>query len=344
MLWVWIGFVAFVIVMLALDLGVAHRREHAIRAREAIGWTSLCVALALAFSAVVYAIYEQRWLGFGTGPGAPQNGSDAALKYLLGWLVEYALSVDNLFVISVIFTYFKVPSTLQHRVLFWGILGALVMRGAMIAGGAALIHNFHWTIYLFGGLLILTAIKLLFTKEESMDPGKNFVVRTATRLLPFTPAYHGPRFLVREAGRLVGTPLLLVLIVVEATDVVFAVDSIPAIFAITTDPFLVFTSNVFAILGLRSLYFALAAVIDRFRYLKPSLVVVLAYIGVKMLLSDVAPIPTVVSLAVVAGVLGVGVMASILAGSIENRRGRSGAGRGRRSPRSTVGRDGRNEA
>ncbi len=320
MLWVWVGFVAFVLVMLGLDLGVAHRREHAVRAREAIGWTSLCVALALAFAAIVYAIYEHQWLGFGTGAGAPKDGLDAAKKYLLGWMVEYALSVDNLFIFSVIFTYFRVPPAHQHRVLFWGILGALVMRGAMIAGGAALIHHFHWTIYIFGGLLIITAVRLLFTNPETVDPSKNIVLRSARRFFPFTPSYHGSRFLIREGGRLIGTPLLLVLLVVEATDVVFAVDSIPAIFAITTDPFLVFTSNVFAILGLRSLYFALAAVIDRFRYLKPSLVVMLAYIGVKMLLSEVAPIPTDVSLAVVGGVLSVGIAASILATSIEKRR------------------------
>ncbi|MDX2114593.1 MAG: TerC/Alx family metal homeostasis membrane protein [Planctomycetota bacterium] len=315
MLWVWIIFVVFVLGMLALDLGVLNRRAHASSAREALMMTGVFVALALAFSVVVYFMYENRWMGVGTAVhdgDAPLTGVQATTKYLTGWLVEYALSMDNIFVISVIFGYFGVPRQYQHRVLFWGILGALVFRGIMIGVGSALITRFHWMIYVFGGLLILTAVKMLLKKEEEVDLEKNAAVRLATRFLPFTREYHGSRFVIRDAaGKLLCTPMLLVLVVVETTDVIFAVDSIPAIFAITRDPFLIFTSNVFAILGLRSLYFALSAIIDKFRYLELSLVFVLFYVGVKMLISEFVHIPPLLSLGVIGSLLGLGVLASL---------------------------------
>ncbi len=318
MIWLWIGFILFVLVMLGLDLGVVNRKAHIIRAPEALRWTAFTVLLAVAFSVAVYFIYQNHWLGMGEAfteeDGARTgHGRLAAMQYLTGWLVEYSLSLDNIFVIALIFRYFRVPAPYQHRVLFWGILGALVMRGAMIGAGAVLIARFHWVVYLFGGLLIVTAVRMLLTQEDQFEPENNLALRLVRRLYPVGREFEGKRFFTRIDGRRAITPLLLVLIVVETSDVLFAVDSIPAIFAITADPFLVFTSNVFAILGLRSLYFALAAVIDKFRFLKPSLVFVLAYVGVKMLLTDAYPIPTPVSLAVICGILGVGVLASLLA-------------------------------
>jgi tellurite resistance protein TerC len=257
-IWLWIGFIVFVLVMLALDLGVFNRTAHEIRTREALGWTALCIALALVFNVLVYFMYRYHWLGIGTGEGSRMTGHDAALNFFTGWVVEYSLSLDNIFIIAIIFSYFKVPHKYQHRVLFWGILGALIMRGLMIAAGAALIHRFEWIIYVFGALLIFTAIKMLMTQQDDIEPEKNIFVRCARKLYPVTSDFEGERFFTRIDGMRAVTPLFLVLLVVESTDVLFAVDSIPAIFAITTDPFLVFTSNIFAILGLRSLYFALA--------------------------------------------------------------------------------------
>jgi tellurite resistance protein TerC len=317
MLIVWSVFILLILAMLAFDLFVVNRGDREIGSREALGWTGGVVFIALLFAPVVYVIYD-RGVMHPPGMEAVLTGRQAMIQYLTGWLVEYALSVDNIFVFSVIFTYFQVPRKFQHRVLFWGVLGAILMRGAMIAIGAALILRFHWMIYVFGVLLILTAFKLLLSREE-VNPEKNLFVRAAVRFLPFTRTYHGTRFFAREAGRLVATPLCIVLIVVETTDVLFAVDSIPAIFAITRDPFLVFSSNMLAILGLRSLYFALAAVIDKFRYLKLSLVFILMFIGTKMLLSGVSHIPTEISLGVVAGLLGLGVAASIAREHVEKR-------------------------
>jgi tellurite resistance protein TerC len=310
---VWIGFTAFILGLLALDLGVFHRRDHVISIKEALAWSFLWIALALAFNVFVYCLYEHQWLGFGGHAQAELGGAEAALKFFTGYLIEKSLSVDNIFVIAMIFAYFGVPLRLQHRVLYWGILGALVLRGVMIAAGAALIASFSWIIYVFGALLLVTAVKLLVTRHDNLQPERNPVVRLLRRLYPVTDEFEGHRFFVRRDGRRAATPLLVALLVVETSDLLFAVDSIPAIFAITTDPFIVYTSNVFAILGLRSLYFALAGIIERFRYLKMSLVFLLAYIGVKMLLSHHFPIPTTVSLAIIAGILGVGVAASLLA-------------------------------
>jgi tellurite resistance protein TerC len=352
MLWIWAGFVAFVLLMLALDLGVFHRKAHVVRAQEALGWSAVWIALALAFSLFVYHGYENHWLGLGLTPdavdrsaefpdGKANDGRSAVVKYLTGYVVEKSLSVDNVFVIAMIFGFLAVPPLYQHRVLFWGILGALAMRGVMIAAGARLVAEFSWILYVFGVFLIVTAIKMLLV-GESTDPGSTWVVRLARRFLPVTERFHGEHFFVRagssasheaetpgaavladgvvdeaKPGTWLLTPLALALAIVEATDLVFAVDSIPAVFAITADPFLVFTSNVFAILGLRSLYFALAGAIEAFRYLKASLALVLALVGVKMLAHTwlkgvLGPSFNLYLLLVVLGILAAGVGASCL--------------------------------
>jgi len=304
-IWLWGGFTAFVLAMLALDLGVFHRKAHEVRFREALTWSVVWVALALAFNALI-------WTWFG-----PTKG----LEFLTGYLIEKALSVDNIFVFLVIFSYFSVPSAYQHRVLFWGILGALVMRAIFIAAGAALITQFHWIIYVFGAVLVLTGVRLFVQRNEHMQPEKNPVLRLFRRFVPTVPEYNGQRFTVMKAGRRYATPLLAVLVLVEATDLVFAVDSIPAVFAVTKDPFIVYTSNIFAILGLRAMFFLLAGVMDRFRYLKPGLAAVLVFVGAKMMLTDLYKIPITVSLAVVAGILAVAVAASLVVTSREQRRG-----------------------
>ncbi len=309
--WLYVGFVALVFGMLALDLGVFNRKAHVISVREALGWTALWISVALAFNVGVYFIYQHHLLGIGVNRGL--NGLEAAQEFFLGYVIEKSLSLDNIFVIALIFAYFRVPLLYQHRVLFWGILGALVLRGIMIGLGAALIARFHWVIYVFGALLIITAVKMLLVQHDDMDPGRNPLVRLARKFYPVSTAFDSHRFFTKIDGRTAITPLFLALLVVESTDVLFAIDSIPAIFAVTKDPFIVFTSNVFAILGLRSLYFALAALLDTFRYLKFSLVFLLAYVGTKMLLSHYYPIPNGVSLAVIGGILAVGVLASVAA-------------------------------
>ncbi len=295
-LWPWIAFNGFVLLMLALDLGVFHRKAHEVSIKEAGAWSAVWIALALAFNYGLYLV----------------KGEEPALQFLAGYLIEKSLSVDNIFVFVLIFGFFAVPAAYQHRVLFWGVLGALVMRGIFIAAGAALLAKFHWIIYVFGAFLIVTGIKMAVVRTEGIHPERNPLVRLARKLLPVSSEYHGQSFFVREGGRLVATPLLLVLLMVESTDLVFAVDSIPAIFAVTSDPFLVYTSNVFAILGLRSLYFLLAGVVEKFRYLKLGLSVVLAFVGVKMLLTDVAKIPIALSLAVIALVIAVSIALSLL--------------------------------
>ena len=292
----WGVFLSALLFILALDLGVFHRKEHVIGIREAAAWTATWVGLSLAFGSWV-------WWRFG-----PQVG----LEFFTGYLIEYALSVDNIFVFIVVFSYFAVPAKYQHRVLFWGILGALVMRGVFIALGAALITRFDWVLYIFGAFLVFTGIKILVQRQAEVHPERNPVVNLFRRFVPLTNRYHEKRFFVREGGRLMATPLLLVLAVVEATDVVFAVDSIPAIFGITRDPFIVFTSNICAILGLRSLYFLLAGVLLKFIYLKFGLGLVLAFIGLKMLAADLVHLPVQVSLAVVVAILGGSIVASLL--------------------------------
>jgi tellurite resistance protein TerC len=295
-IWVWIGFNLFVLAMLALDLGVFHRKAHAVSIKEAAIWSVVWITLAMAFNTGVYFF----------------RGPEPALQFFTGYLIEKSLSVDNIFVFALLFSYFNVPAASQHRVLFWGILGALVMRGLLIVLGASLLDAFHWIIYLFGAFLIFTGIRMAFHKEMELHPERNPLLRLVRRVVPVTNEYERDRFIVRRAGQVLVTPLLLVLLVVETTDLIFAVDSIPAIFAVTRDPFIVYTSNVFAILGLRSLYFVFANVMDKFYYLKLGLAVVLSYVGVKMILTDIYHIPTALSLAVIAVVLAVAVVASIV--------------------------------
>ena len=291
---VWTLFVSLIPLLLAVDLGIFHRKAHVVTAREGLAWSIVWMTLAFAFSGFIYGAYEHKWLGLGVLPdpvdrsaampdGSINDGSTALVKYLTGYVIEQSLSVDNMFVIAMLFRFFAVPAVYQHRVLFWGILGALTMRGVMIALGATLIAEFGWVLYLFGIFLIFTAVRMLFLDAEESDPRNNLVVRTTRRLFPVTKRYHGQHFFVRRRGAILLTPLALALIMVEITDLIFAVDSIPAIFAITADPFLVFASNAFAILGLRSVYFVLAGALNTFRYLKVSLSLVLALVGTKML-------------------------------------------------------------
>lgn len=335
MTWLYLGFIAFILVMLVVDLKVVNRHAHEIRPRESLIFTGIIVLLAVAFAGVIYVMYQNDWPEGITrtlneslrrqGPAAQAQiaplglGFEAATTYLTAWILEYALSVDNLFVIAVIFSYFKVPARYQHRVLFWGIMGALIMRGGMIAAGTTAIQKFHWLEYIFGAFLLLTAYKMLRAGEGHHDPGKSFIVRTARKVFPLTPDFHAEKFFVRVDGRLFMTPLFLVLLTVEFTDVIFAVDSIPAVIGLTTDPFLVFTSNVFAIIGLRSLYFAVAAALDSFRYLKVSLVFVLAFIGMKMLLRPWFHVSPLASLAVVLTILLAGGLASVFASAKERK-------------------------
>jgi len=312
--WLVIGFLAFVLGILALDLGVFHRRDRLITIREALIWSGFWILMALIFTSVVYYLYENRSFGIVTEIGRELSGRQAALQYLAGYLLEKSLSLDNIFVIALIFGYFQVPLALQHRVLFWGVLGAILMRGVMIMLGITLLAQFQWMSYFFGVLLIFTAAKMLAARHDNLEPDKNPLVKMAKKIFPVTADFEGNRFFSRVNGKTAITPLFLALLVVESSDLLFAVDSIPAIFAVTTDPFLVFTSNIFAILGLRSLYFALAGLLHRFRYLKMSLVFVLAFVGVKMLLAHHHPIGVPVSLAMILGILSVGVIASIIAG------------------------------
>lgn len=306
-IWLWVGFNVFVLGMLALDLGVFHRNSHEVSIKEATVWSVVWISLAMVFNAIIFFFWNQMM------PGSSYSNSEAGLAFLTGYLIEKSLSVDNIFVFVLIFTYFAVPKQYQHRVLFWGIIGALLMRGVMIGLGAALIKEFHWIIYIFGAFLIFTGIRMAFHKNEELHPEDNPLIRLFRRMMPVTDSYHGDKFFIRKAGVLMATPLFLVLLMVETTDLIFAVDSIPAIFAVTQDPFLVYTSNVFAILGLRSLYFVLAGVINKFHYLKLGLSVVLTFVGVKMLLIDTAyKIPTGLSLGVVALILTVAVVASLI--------------------------------
>jgi tellurite resistance protein TerC len=296
-LWLWVGFNLFVLVMLALDLGVFHRKAHVVTFRESIIWTVVWVALALCFNFGVWHYL----------------GSQKALEFFTGYVIEKSLSVDNVFVFALLFSYFAVPPLYQHKVLFWGILGALVLRAIMIFLGAALITKFSWIIYVFGAFLILTGIKMIVKREEEIHPERNPIVRWFKRLMPVTADYRGDKFFVRENGVRMATPLFVVLLLVEFTDLIFAVDSIPAIFAVTTDPFIVYTSNVFAILGLRSLYFALAGMMDKFHYLKIGLGAVLTFVGVKMCLGH-SPwkIDTHLSLLVIVTILASSVVASLV--------------------------------
>ncbi|HBS28358.1 MAG TPA: hypothetical protein DEB06_02655 [Phycisphaerales bacterium] len=316
------AFVSVVLVLLALDLGVFHRHAHTVSMKEALGWTALWICLALVFNVGLYFLYEHHVLGLGQGvpvlgsPGETRlvQGAEAAKTFFAAYVLEKSLSMDNIFVIAVVFTSLGIPSQFQHRVLFWGIVGALVMRGAMIVAGTALINHVSWIVYVFGGVLILTAIKMALIRESAQDPAASRVIGAMKRLIPLTDRFEGQKFFTRIDGKRFATPLFAALVLVEFTDLVFAIDSIPAVFSITADPFIVFTSNVMAILGLRSLYFCLASMITKFRYLKPALIVVLAFAGVKMcLVHTPLKVPMDVSLFVILGVLGLGVASSLIA-------------------------------
>jgi tellurite resistance protein TerC len=295
-IWLWIGFNGFVLAMLALDLGVFHRKAHTISLKEAVIWSVVWIALAMVFNAGLYFL----------------QGPEPALQFFTGYLIEKSLSIDNIFVFVLIFASFKVPSASQHRVLFWGILGALIMRGILIAIGVVLLEAFHWIIYVFGAFLVFTGIRMALHREMEVHPEHNPLLKFVRRIFPITDDYVHNRLMVRQAGRWMATPLLLVLFMIESTDLIFAVDSIPAVLAVSRDPFIVYTSNVFAILGLRSLYFVFANIIDKFYYLKLGLSVILTYVGVKMLLADVYHISTGLSLAIIALVLAIAVIASIM--------------------------------
>jgi tellurite resistance protein TerC len=345
-IWLWIGFIGFVLLILFLDLGFFHREAHVVTIKEAIFWSAVWISMGLAFSVFIYFAYDGQWFGLGYEHDLvdrmPLTGWSATEKYITGYVVEKSLSVDNIFVIAMIFNFFAVPAMYQHRVLFWGILGALVMRGVMIGLGAVLIAQFHWILYVFGAFLILTALKMLFMSTEHVDPDMNFVVRMTRRLFPVTARFHGEHFFVRagttasqeseipgqatvpdeavnraKPGALMLTPMALALVMVETTDLIFAIDSIPAVFAITADPFLVFTSNIFAILGLRSLFFALTGMLDTFRYLKVSLALVLLVVGLKMFFADwlkerIGANFNMYLLGVVVLILALGVIASVV--------------------------------
>jgi tellurite resistance protein TerC len=302
----WILFNGFVLAMLALDLGVFHKKAHEVKMKEALTWSAVWIACALIFNALIYNYWD--WMA----PGSEYSNKDAALAFLTGYLIEKSLSVDNVFVFLMVFTYFQVPSLYQHKVLFWGILGALVMRAIFIFAGVSLITTFHWMIYVFGALLIFTGINMALQKDKKLEPERNPVIRLFKKWFPVTNDYHGDHFFAKIDGRKVATPMFIVLLVIETTDVIFAVDSIPAILAITNNSFIVYTSNVFAILGLRALYFALAGIMGLFHYLHYGLSVILVFVGLKMMAVDFYKIPVEYSLLVVLGILTVSVVLSKL--------------------------------
>lgn len=292
----WVLFTLFILVMLAIDLGVVNRKSHEVSVREALAWSGVWIALALAFNVGVYF-----W-----------RGQEVAIQFFTGYIVEKSLSIDNIFVFLQVFSYFSVPAIYQHKILFWGVLGAIVMRAVFIFAGVALITKFHWIIYVFGAFLVITGLKMALAKDKEMHPEKNPVIRLLKRFVPLSHEYEDGHFFVRKNGALLATPLILVLIVIETTDVIFAVDSIPAILAITTDPFIVYSSNLFAIMGLRALFFALAGVIKKFHYIHYGLAAILAFVGIKMLISEVYKLPSIAALAVIAAILLLSIIASAL--------------------------------
>jgi len=294
-IYLWLGFGIFILVMLALDLGVFHRKAHQTSVKEALVWSGIWITLAMAFNLGIYFFL----------------GSQKAVEFLTGYLIEKSLGVDNIFVFLLIFSYFKVPSKYQHKVLFWGVLGALAMRALFIAAGLSLIERFHWLIYLFGAFLVFTGIRLATRKDTGINPERNPVVKFFRRMIPVTETYQQDHFFIRRAGRYFATPLFVVLLVVETTDLVFAIDSIPAIMAITLDPFIVYTSNAFAILGLRAMYFGLAGLLGLFYYLRHGLATILIFVGAKMLVTDLYEIPVGIALGVVAAILASSIIASV---------------------------------
>ncbi|MDG1572896.1 TerC family protein [Robiginitalea sp. M366] len=306
-MWIWIGFIAIITVFLALDLGVFHKHDHEIRSKEAAGWTAVWVSIALGFSAAIYGLFQGGYVENPTGltPG------DATLKYITGYLIELSLSIDNVFVIAVIFKAFAIPPKFQHRVLFWGILGAIVFRGLMILFGVALINRFDWIIYVFGAFLLYTAYRMLHSENHQFNPQKSWVFRQLKRIFPITTTLNGHDFFVRRMGLYAATPLFVALVIIELTDILFALDSIPAILAITADPFIVFSSNILAILGLRSMYFLISRMLQKFRYINYSLVVILAFVGLKMIFSHQVVLPEWISLSVITVSLAAGILFSV---------------------------------
>ncbi|HKE45247.1 MAG TPA: TerC family protein [Steroidobacteraceae bacterium] len=309
---VWCSFLAIFFALLWLDLGVLHREADELSVRQALKATFGWIVVALGFALLVYGLYENRWFDWNPGEGGQSYGRDAVVAFVTGYVLEWSLSVDNIFVIALIFSYLRVPPKFQYRVLFWGIVGAIVLRGAMIATGTALIHAFDWMFYVFGGILLLSALRMLKSDEGQYDPSRSYVVRAVRAVFPVSEHLDGQRFFTRLDGRLAATPLFVALLLVDFADVVFAVDSIPAILAVTQDSFIVFTSNAFAILGLRALYFAIAGLMEQFRFVKYSLVLILAFVGVKMTLALHYHIPNLISLGVILSVLAAGVLASML--------------------------------
>lgn len=307
---IWGAFLLLFVGVLALDLGVLHRESREMAVPQALGWTIVWIVVALSFAGAIYGLYQYHWLGW-EPVGDDLTASEAAIAYINGYILEWSLSVDNIFVMAVIFTFMKIPSQFQYRVLFWGIVGAIVLRGVMIGMGAALIARFDWMFYVFGGVLLVSAARMLRSEEDEFDPGKSALVRLARRLYPVTDQLDGDRFFTRVNGVRAATPLFVCLLFIDFADVVFAVDSIPAIFSVTQDPFIVFTSNAFAILGLRSLYFAIAGLMAMFKYLKLSLVFILAFVGIKMLLHHHVTISNQLSLGVIVGFLAIGILASV---------------------------------
>lgn len=304
----WIIFISLMLVALALDLGVFNRTPHEIKTKEAAVWTSVWVSVALLFSGIVYLSFEHQWIQNPTN----LTPSEAVLKYITGYLIELSLSVDNIFVIALIFSSFAIPKKFQHEVLFYGVIGAIVFRALMIVFGVALINNFSWIIYVFGGFLILTALKMLFSKNEHKDPRDSAIYRWVNKIYPLTHEIEGDHFFIKKNGIKYATPLFVALIIIELTDIFFAIDSIPAILAITADPFIVFTSNILAIMGLRSMFFLVSGMLDKFRYINYSLVAILAFVGIKMILSHHVHWPEWISLLVIAVSLAAGIIASVL--------------------------------
>jgi tellurite resistance protein TerC len=302
-IYVWLGFILLIFILLAIDIGVFNKKDHVPSTKEAFIFTCIWISTAMLFNVVIYYLYDNQIFGLGLGLGDEVTANDASLKFLTGYIIEYALSMDNIFVIAIIFNFFKVPKEFQHRVLFWGILGALVFRAVMILAGTALIHRFDWLMYVFGVLLLYSSYKMLFGGEEEIKPEDNKLVQFMQKFYPSTNNYHGNHFFVVIDGIKTMTPLFICLIFIETTDIFFAIDSIPAIFSVTTDSFIVFTSNIFAILGLRSLYIVLASMMDQFKYMKVSLVLILAFVGFKMLIADIYHVPILVSLFIIVGVL-----------------------------------------
>ena len=309
---VWGGFLVLFLALLVFDLSVLHKEARELSVRQALVGTAVWVCIAMSFTAVIYGLYEYRWFDFRPGNGVA-DGADAIVQFVTGYLLEWSLSVDNIFVIALIFSFLRIPPKFQYRVLFWGIVGAIVLRGMMIAAGITLLDQFDWMFYVFGAILLLSALRMLRNDDEAHDVGSSFPARLVRHLIPVTSTIDRAQFFERIDGRLFATPLFVALVMVELTDVVFAVDSIPAILAVTRDPFLVFTSNAFAILGLRSLYFAVAGLMSMFRYLRYSLVLILAFVGMKMLFVGSYHMPNLVSLGIILATLGIGILASIWA-------------------------------